>query len=85
MDFDLLILCNSGISQIHTDAAAESVETGTVERRATIDVLIAAVMYAATDALAVFINRQRTLKPLVRVTTIALDNKVHAYQRACYP
>ena len=61
MNLYLLILTNDGISQVHTDAAAESVKTGTVERLATIDVLIATVVYAAADALAVFTNRQRTL------------------------
>ena len=57
MDFNLLILCNSSISQIHSDASAESVETGTVEHFTTIDVLIAAIVHATTDALAVFTNR----------------------------
>ena len=74
MDLYLLILCNSGISQIHTDTATKSVETCTVERLATIDVLVTAVMYAATDALAVFTNRQRTLEPLVWVAAITVDN-----------
>ena len=74
MDLYLLIFCNSGISQIHTDTATESVETCTVERLATIDVLVTAVMYAATDAFAVFTNRQRTLEPLVWVAAITVDN-----------
>ena len=79
MDLNLLILSNGGISQVHTDAAAESVETGTVEWFATIDVLITAIMYTAADTLAVFTNRQRTLQPLIRVATIAVDNEAHAY------
>ena len=66
-------------TQIQSDAAAESVETGTVERLATIDVLITAIMHTAADALAVFTNRQRTLQPLIWVATIAVDNKARAY------
>ena len=57
MDLYLLILSNSGISQVHTDTATESVETGTMERLATINVLVAAVVHAAADAFAVFTNR----------------------------
>ena len=79
MDLYFLILCNSGISQIHADTATECVETGTVEWFATIDVLIAAVVYAAADALTVFTNGQRTLQPLVRVATIAVDDNAYAY------
>ena len=54
MDFYLLILSNSSISQVHTDTSTESVETGTVERLATIHILIATVVHRAADALAVF-------------------------------
>ena len=79
MDFNLLILGNGSISQIYSDASAESVETGTVEWFATIDVLITAIVHTAADALAVFTNRQRTLQPLIWVATIALDNEAHAY------
>ena len=61
MDLYLLILCNSGISQIHTDTATKSIETGSVEHLATIDILITAVVNTTADALAVFTNRQRTL------------------------
>ena len=75
----LLILSIGGISQVHSDTAAESIETGTVERLATIDVLITAIVNATADALTVFTNRQRTLEPLVRVATIAVDNKDYAY------
>ena len=73
VDLYLFILCNSGISQIHTDTATKSVETGTVEWLATIDVLIATIVHAAADALAVFTNRQRTLEPLVWVAAITVD------------
>ena len=44
MDLYLLILCKSGISKIHTDTATKSVETCTLERLATIDVLVTAVV-----------------------------------------
>ena len=79
MDFYLFILCNGCIPQVHPDASEECVETGTVEWLATIDILITAIAHAAADALAVFTNRQRTLEPLVRVSTIAVNNTVHAY------
>ena len=74
VDFDFFVLCNSGISQVHTDTATESVETGTMEWLATIDVLITAVMHTTADALTVFTNRQRTLEPLVWVAAITVDN-----------
>ena len=38
MDLYLFILSNSGISQVYTDAATESVETGTMKLLTTIDV-----------------------------------------------
>ena len=79
MDLNFLILCNGGISQVHSDTATESVETGTLERLATIDVLIAAIVNAAANALAVFTNRQRTLQPLVWVSTIAVDDEAYSY------
>ena len=79
VDLYLLIFGNGGISQVHTDSATESVETGTMERLATIDILVAAVAHAATDTLAVFTDGQRTLQPLVRVATIAVDNQPHTY------
>ena len=79
MDFDLLILCDGRIPQVHADTATESIETCSVERLTMIDVLIAAVVHAATNALAVFTNRQRTLQPLVGVATIAVDDETYAY------
>ena len=74
VDLYLFILCNGCISQVHSNTSEECIEPGTVEWLATIDVLIAAVVHATTDALAVFTNRQRTLQPLVGVTTITVDN-----------
>ncbi len=61
VDVDLLILSNHGLTQIQSDAAAESVEPGTVKRFATIDVLVAAVVHRAADTLAVLADRQRSL------------------------
>ena len=61
MNLYLLIFGNGGISQIHTDTATKSIETGTMEHFATIDVLITAVVNAATDALTIFTNGQWTL------------------------
>ena len=79
VDLYLFILCNGCIPQIHTNTSEESIEAGSVEWLATIDVLIATIVHAATDAFAVFTNRQRTLQPLVRVMAITVDNKVYAY------
>ena len=79
VDLYLLILCNGSIPQVHTDTTTESIEMGSVKRLTTIDVLIATVVYAAADALTVLTNRQRALQPLVRIATIAVDNKAHAY------
>ena len=45
MDVDLLIFCDDSLAQIHSDAAAESIETGTMERLAAIDVLVTAVVH----------------------------------------
>ena len=65
MDVDLLVLGDDGLAQVHSDATAESVETGTVEDLAVIDVFVATVVYRAADAFAVFTDRQRTLQPLI--------------------
>ena len=63
VDVNLLILSNHSLAQVHADATAEGIETGTVERLAMIHILVAAIMYGAADALAVFTNRQRALEP----------------------
>ena len=44
VDVDLLILVDDGLAQIHADATAESVEAGSVEGLAVIDVLVAAIV-----------------------------------------
>ena len=79
VNLNFLILCNGGIAQVHTDAPAESVETGTMEHFATIDVLVAALVHTTTDALTVFTNGQWTLQPLIRVATITVDNETYTY------
>ena len=56
MDLDFFILSDGCIAQIHTDTSTASIETGTVERFATIDVLIATIAHTAADALTVFTN-----------------------------
>ena len=56
VDVNLLVLCDDSLTQIHSDAAAEGVKPGTVERLAAIHVLVAAVMNRAADALAVLSN-----------------------------
>ncbi len=79
MDFYLLILCDGGIAQIHTDAAAESIKAGTVEWLPFERILIATIACCADDALAVFTYWQRTLQPLVRVVLVATDNQFYTY------
>lgn len=61
VDVDFLILGNHSLAQVHTDATAEGIETGTVKRLTTIDVLVATVMHATADAFAVLADGQRTL------------------------
>ena len=56
VDVNLLVLCDDSLTQIHSDAAAEGVEAGTVELLAAIHVLVTAVMNRAADALAVLSN-----------------------------
>ena len=56
MNVNLLVLRDDSLAQIHSDAAAEGVETGTVKRLTAIDVLVTAVVNRAADALAVLSN-----------------------------
>ena len=44
VDVYFLVLCDDSFAQIHADAAAESIKTGTVERLAAIDVFVAAIV-----------------------------------------
>ena len=74
VDVYLLVLGDHGLAQVHADAAAESVETGTVEGLATKYILVAAVAHRAADTLAVLADGQRALQPLVRVSSIAVDD-----------
>ena len=53
VDVNLLVLRDDSLAQIHSDAAAESVEAGTMERLTAIHVLVAAGVNRAADALAV--------------------------------
>lgn len=61
VDVNLLILSNHSLAQVHADAATEGIKTGTMERLTTIDVLVTAIFYRATDALAVLADGQRAL------------------------
>ena len=45
VDVNLLILSNHSLAQVHTDATAEGIETGTMERLAAIDILVATIVY----------------------------------------
>ena len=74
MDVYLLVLSNHGLAQVHADAAAKGIKTGTVERLTVIDILIAAVFYSTTDALAILADGQGALQPLVGVSAIAVYN-----------
>ena len=78
VDVDFLVLGNHSLAQVETETAAESIETGTVERLAMIDVLVAAIVHRAADALALLADGQRALQPLVGVATVAVYNKVYA-------
>ena len=53
VNVDFLVLSNRCLAQVQPDAAAESVETGTMKGLAMIDVLVTAVVNRAADALAV--------------------------------
>ena len=61
VDVDLLILSSHGLTQIQSDAAAESVEPGTVEGLAAIDILVTTIVNRTADTLAVLTDRQRSL------------------------
>ena len=61
VDVDFFILCDDSLAHIHSDAAAEDIQTGSVEGLAIIDVLIATIMNRAADALAVLADGQRAL------------------------
>ena len=53
MDVYFLVLGNHSLAQVHANATTESIEARTMERLAVIDVLVATIVYRATDALAV--------------------------------
>ena len=61
VDVNLLVLCDDGLAQVHSDASAKSVEPGSVERLAVIDVFVAAIVNRASDALAVLAYGKRAL------------------------
>ena len=61
VDVDLLVLGDDGFAKIHADATAESIEAGTVEGLAMIDVLVATIVNRTADTLAVLTDRQRSL------------------------
>ena len=79
VDVYLLVLGDDSLAQVHADAAAEGVESGTVEGLATIDVLVAAVVHTTADALTVLAEGQRTLEPLVWVATVTVNNDCRAH------
>ena len=74
VDVYLLILGNHSLAQVHADAAAKGIETGTMERLTTIDVLVATILHATAEAFAVLADGQRTLQPLVWISAIAVYN-----------
>ena len=56
VDVNLFVLGDDGFAQVHADTPAEGIETGTMEWLAMKDILIAAIVYAAYDSFAVFVN-----------------------------
>ena len=74
VDVDFLVLGDDGLAQVHADAAAEGIKSGTVKRLTAIDILVATVMHATADAFAVLADGQRTLQPLVWISAIAVYN-----------
>ena len=79
VDVDLLVLGDDGLAQVHADAAAESIESGTVEGLAVIHVLVAAVVNRAADALAVLADGQRALEPLVWIAAVAVNDGLSSH------
>ena len=89
VDVNYFVFSNHGLAQVHADAAAEGIESGTVERLTTIDVLVAAVVDRAADSLAVLADGQRALQPkatgrrvsgnLVGVATVAVNDGYRAH------
>ena len=79
VDVDFLVLSNHGLAQVKTDAATESIEAGTVECLATINVFVAAIVHRAADALTVLADGQWALQPLVRVSTVAVYNEMYTH------
>ena len=45
VDIYLLVLGNHSLAQVHADAAAEGIKSGTMERLAAIDILVATIVY----------------------------------------
>ena len=58
VDVNLLVLGDGRFAQVQTDASAESVEPGTVECLAMIDVFVATIVHQAADAPAVLADGQ---------------------------
>ena len=78
VNVNLLVLGDDGLAQVHADATAESIETSTVERLTAIDVLVAAVVNRAADALAVLADGQRALQPLIGVAAVTVNDSSRA-------
>ena len=58
MDVNLLVLGDGRFAQVQADVSAESVEPGTVECLAMIDVFVATIVHQAADAPAVLADGQ---------------------------
>ena len=63
-DIYLLVLTDDSLAQVQTYATEESIETGTVERFATISISIGTEARSATNAFALLANWNGTLEPL---------------------
>ena len=78
VDVNLLILRNGRFASVQADAAAESIETGTVKGLTMIDVLVSAIVHRAADTFAVLADGQRAMQPLVGVATVTVDNEMYS-------
>ena len=75
----LLIFTDDSLAQVQTYAAEKSIETGTMERFATIGIGIGTEACGATDALALLANGNGALEPLRRVVIEIVNYEFETY------
>ncbi len=79
VDIDFLVLGDDSLAQVQPDASAESIEAGTVEGFAMIDILVAAIVNRTANTLSILTNGQRALQPLVGIATVAVDDQMYTH------